>query len=123
MDYFFEDIGLNNFYYYFRMAFPFWLDTKDFDIPRDFRGKFYMFIHRQLMARYNLERYSYNMGDVEYTDWYKFLMPGFYSSLTYSNGIAMPYRNRMSRIPYYKSKYVKVKYNKITSSKFQSIFV
>lgn len=107
LDYFMEDIGLNNFYAKFRMAFPFWMNTKEYDFPKDFRGKFYMYIHRQLMARYNLERYTYNMGDIEYTDYYRNMAPGFYSSLNYHNGVAMPFREKFSSIPYYKNKNIK----------------
>lgn len=100
--YFMEDVGLNAFYYYFRMAYPFWLSTKDYDMPKSFRGDFYYFYHKQLMARYYLERYSNDLGEIEDFSWDKMRLPGFYSGIVYGNGVAMPRRDWWNIVPYYK---------------------
>jgi hypothetical protein len=107
MDYFMEDYSLNAFYYYLRQVFPFWLDMKEFDIPKDFRGHFYYFQHQQLFARYSLERISNGLSYVEDFDWNKAFYPGYYSTLTYNNGIAFPQRPRYTNVPFYKYKYLK----------------
>lgn len=108
MDYYIEDVGLNAYYYYFRMMFPFWMNSSRHNIPKEIRGQLYFFIHRQLMARYYLERMSNGLGNVEEFDWHKPIYPGYYSTLMYPNGIPVPQRNRYSSVPYYKYKYLKV---------------
>ncbi|XP_025160733.1 arylphorin subunit alpha isoform X2 [Harpegnathos saltator] len=107
MDYFMEDHSLNAFYYYVRQVFPFWLDMKECDIPQNFRGQFYYFQHKQLYARYILERVSNDFGCVEDFDWNKHFYPGYYSTLMYNNGMQLPQRPRYSNIPFYKYKYLK----------------
>ncbi|XP_066598558.1 arylphorin subunit alpha-like [Prorops nasuta] len=107
LDYYMEDVSLNAYYYYFRTVFPFYLNSKEYNIPKEFRGDFYYYFHQQLMARYYLERFSNDLGEIEYLDWYKPLYPGYYSTLMYGNGIVMPQRERYSNIPYYKYKYLK----------------
>lgn len=108
MDYFMEDYSLNAFYYYIRQVFPFWLDMKEFDIQKDFRGNFYYYQHQQLYARYVLERASNDLGYVEEFDWNKAFYPGYYSTLIHNNGIALPQRPRYTNVPFYKYKYLKV---------------
>ncbi|KZC07219.1 Hexamerin [Dufourea novaeangliae] len=107
LDYYMEDVSLNAYYYYFRQVFPTWLSSKTVDIPMNMRGQLYYFIHQQLMAKYYLERLSNNVGEIADFDWYKPIYPGFFSGLTYSNGIPIPHRNRYSNIPFYKNKYLK----------------
>jgi len=109
LDYFIEDFALNSFYYYFRQVMPFWFDLKDFDIPKDFRGYYYYFYHKQLLGRYYLERISNDLDDIEDFDWNKPFYPGYYSTLMYHNGIVMPQRSRYMNVPFYKYKYLKVR--------------
>lgn len=108
LDYFIEDFALNSFYYYFRQVMPFWFDFKDLDIPKDFRGYYYYFYHKQLLGRYYLERISNGLGDIEDFDWNKPFYPGYYSTLMYHNGVVMPQRPRYTNVPFYKYKYLKV---------------
>lgn len=108
MSYFFDDIGLNSYYYYFRMVFPFWVNTKYYEVPKQFRGEFYYFFHKQIMARYYLERLSNDLGRMKPFDWYKGKFPGFYSNLMYSNGVAVPKRDEWYSFPPYKLDYLKV---------------
>ncbi|KAK2586860.1 hypothetical protein KPH14_009798 [Odynerus spinipes] len=102
LDYFMEDFGLNSFYYYFRQIFPSWMSSKEYNLPQEIRGSFYLYIHQQLIARYFLERMSNGLGEIEDFDWQKPFYPGFYSSLMYSNGVVMPQRKSYSTIPFYK---------------------
>ncbi|XP_033212249.1 arylphorin subunit alpha-like [Belonocnema kinseyi] len=107
LSYFFEDVGLNSYYYYFRMIFPFWIETKNYDLPKEFRGEFYYYIHKQLMSRYYLERLSNDLGSLRPFDWYEGKFPGFYSNLMYPNGVALPKRDEWFGVPPYKIDYLK----------------
>lgn len=109
LDYFIEDFALNSFYYYLRHVIPFWLDLQDGDMLKNFRGYYYYFYHQQLLGRYYLERISNDLGDIEDFDWNKPFYPGYYSTLMYHNGIAMPQRSRYMNVPLYKYKYLKVR--------------
>lgn len=109
MMYFMEDIGLNAFYYYFRMMFPFWMNTKEYDVPQNIRGELYYYFHQQLMARYYLERFSNGLGEIEDFSWDSMRLPGFYSDYVYNNGIAMPRRDWWNVVPFYKYRYLEVR--------------
>lgn len=112
LDYWMEDPSLNAYYYYLREVMPFWLDIKDIkdlDMPKDFRGYFYYFQHKQLLNRYYLERRSNDLSNIEDFDWNKPFYPGYYSTLMYNNGILMPQRSRYENIPFYKYKYLKAR--------------
>ena len=106
LNYFMEDVDLNAFYYYFRMAYPFWIDLKDYNLPKNFRGDFYYFFHKQLMSRYYLERFSNDLGEIENFSYDKMDLPGFYSELSYFNGVALPKRDWWNVVPYYKYRYL-----------------
>ncbi|XP_031829750.1 hexamerin 70c [Nomia melanderi] len=107
MDYFMEDPSLNAYYYYIRQMNPFWMSSKYGSISQEVRGRIYYYVHQQLMARYYLERMSNDLGKIEDFDWYKPIYPGFFSTLTYANGVPVPQRNKYSSIPFYKYKYLK----------------
>ncbi|KAK0085371.1 hypothetical protein PV325_005322 [Microctonus aethiopoides] len=107
LDYFTDDAGLNNYYYYIRNLFPFWITIKDLELPKHIRGELYYYVHQQLLARYYLERLSNGMGEIEDFDFYKNFGPGYFSTLVYSNGVAVPNRDRYTDVPVYKYKYVK----------------
>ncbi|XP_014203393.1 arylphorin subunit alpha-like [Copidosoma floridanum] len=106
LSYFTGDISLNAYYYYFRMAFPFWMDLKSYDLPKSFRGDFYYYIHKQIMSRYYLERSCNGFNELDYFSWDKINLPGYYSDYTYANGIPMPKRDWWNFVPYYKAKSV-----------------
>ncbi|NP_001153417.1 hexamerin 83 precursor [Nasonia vitripennis] len=106
LNYFTEDVGLNAFYYYFRMSFPFWMDSKDYEVPKSFRGDFYYFMHKQIMSRYYLERFSNDLGEIEDFSWDSMSLPGFYSDISFFNGVSMPRRDWWNVVPFYKYKYV-----------------
>lgn len=108
LDYFIEDIGINAYYYYMRQMFPFWMPSSKYSMPKEIRGQLYYFFHQQLLARYFLERMSNGLGKIEDFDWNKPIYPGYYSTMTYPNGVHFPQRDKFSAIPYYKYKYLKV---------------
>ncbi|XP_015112052.1 arylphorin subunit alpha [Diachasma alloeum] len=107
LDYFYDDVGLNNYYYYIRSIFPFWISLKDLEVPKQIRGELYYYVHQQLMARYYLERLSNGFGEIEDFNMYKKFAPGYFSTLVYANGVAQPSRDSYSEVPAYKYKYVK----------------
>ncbi|KAK1123770.1 hypothetical protein K0M31_008465 [Melipona bicolor] len=107
LDYFIEDVGINAYYYYMRQMFPFWMSSSKYSMPKEIRGQLYYFFHQQLLARYFLERMSNGLGKIEDFDWNKPIYPGYYSTMTYLNGMHFPQRDRFSAIPYYKYKYLK----------------
>lgn len=107
LDYFTDDVMLNNYYYYIRNLFPFWITIKDLEVPKHIRGELYYYIHQQLMARYYLERLSNGFGEIEDFSYSKSFAPSYYSTLVYGNGVPLPSRERWSEVPSYKYKYVR----------------
>lgn len=93
LDYFMEDIGLNSYYYYWNMDYYTSLGGEEFGLNKDRRGEFYMYEIRQLLARYYLERLSNGLGEIPEINFWQPLETGFYSSLTFYNGINFPSRS------------------------------
>lgn len=55
IQYFTEDIELNSYYYGLHLLYPYWMSEADL-IEMDMRyAEHYYFVHKQLLARYNLE--------------------------------------------------------------------
>ncbi|EFN82403.1 arylphorin subunit alpha [Harpegnathos saltator] len=107
LTYFTEDIGLNAYYFYFRKEYPFSLKGEEFGL-QNYRGEEYLYAHKQLLMRYNLERLSNDAGKVEDFDFrHKEFYPGYYPMMTYHNGLPLPQRGFFSKFPYYKYKYIK----------------
>ncbi|XP_058790418.1 hexamerin-like [Phymastichus coffea] len=106
LNYFMEDVDLNAYYYYIRMMYPFWMDTKDYNLPKNIRGDLYYFIHKQIMSRYYLERLSQGLGSIEDFTFDRMDLPGFYSDLSFTNGVSVPKRDWWNIVPFYKLHYV-----------------
>ncbi|XP_017888863.1 hexamerin-like [Ceratina calcarata] len=106
LNYFTEDIGLNTYYFFFRQALPFWMESKEFGLPSDYRGEEYLYGHKLLLNRYNLERLSNDMPRIEDFDWQKTFYPGYYPTMTFHNGLPMPQRPAWSDFPHYKYRYI-----------------
>lgn len=92
LTYFTEDIGLNSYYYYFNMDYPFWMGGKDYELYKDRRGEQYLYFHQQLLARYYLERLTNGMGEIDDFDWQRPIKTGYFSGLRYYNGVNFPVR-------------------------------
>lgn len=110
LNYFTEDIGLNAYYFYFRLDNPFWLKGKEFGLQK-WRGSEYLYGHKLLMTRYYLERLSNDVGKIEDFDWHNKFYTGYYPTMTYHNGVPLPQRPYLSKFPYYKYGYIKVRFN------------
>ncbi|XP_058830440.1 hexamerin-1.1-like [Topomyia yanbarensis] len=110
LDYYHEDVGLNSFYYYFKLDYPFFLDNDKFDFKKERRGELYLYIHHQLLARYNLERFSHDKRRIMGLTWRFPLKDGYFSLLSYAKGIPFKSRddNYMIRdVDYYKVDWIK----------------
>ncbi|XP_022917064.1 hexamerin-like [Onthophagus taurus] len=92
LSYFTEDVGLNSFYYYYHINYPFWMDGDEFNLKKDNRGEIFYFIHQQLLARYYLERLSNGFGEIEKLHYDDIIKTGYYPSLHYPNGLDFPSR-------------------------------
>ncbi|EAT40204.1 AAEL008045-PA [Aedes aegypti] len=93
MDYYYEDIGLNSYYFYFMMDYPFFLGGDKFGLLKERSGEIYLYMHQQLLARYNLERFSNMMYPTKMLTWQFPLKTGYFSLLSYWNGIPFKYRD------------------------------
>uniref|UniRef100_A0A0P6J5U5 Putative hexamerin 2 beta n=1 Tax=Aedes aegypti TaxID=7159 RepID=A0A0P6J5U5_AEDAE len=92
MAYFTEDIGLNAYYYYYMLEYPYFLGGDEFGLNKDRRGELFLYMLQQLLARYYLERQSNVLGQIEELSWEFPLKTGYYPMLRYWNGI--PFRPR-----------------------------
>lgn len=120
LNYFTEDIGLNNYYYYFRQDRPFWMKSDEFQLQK-YRGEEYLYGHKQLLIRYYLERLSNDIGKVEDFLWDKEFYTGYYPTMTSHNGLPLPQRPYFSKFPYYKYKYMKVR--SISNFKHDAVYL
>lgn len=92
LSYFTEDIGLNSFYYYFHLDYPFWMNGEQFNLKKDRRGENFYYTHQQILARYYLERLSNGLGEIPNFSWNWPVETGFYPSISYHNGMSFPVR-------------------------------
>lgn len=84
--YFTEDVGLNAFYYYFHMDYPFWLGGDEMHLLPDRRGELFLYTHQQMVARYFLERLSNDMGYINDFTWWTPIKTGYYPNLRSYSG-------------------------------------
>ncbi|XP_055838626.1 phenoloxidase 2-like [Episyrphus balteatus] len=62
MNYFREDIGINMHHWHWHLVFP---NHGPIEVVRkDRRGELFMYMHNQILARYNLDRFCNNLGRV-----------------------------------------------------------
>ncbi|XP_062553868.1 hexamerin-1.1-like [Armigeres subalbatus] len=105
LSYFTEDIGLNSYYYYFMLEYPFFLGESKFNLFKDRRGELYLYMYQQLIARYYLERQVNFLGPIEEFSWDQPIKTGYYPKLSYWNGLPFYGRNDYYSVPkdqYYK---------------------
>ncbi|XP_068082933.1 hexamerin-like [Anabrus simplex] len=100
LTYFSEDVGLNTYYTYFHLMYPFWFTAKNYGLNLDRYGELFYYTQQQLLARYNLERLSVGLPEVDillfdkpitlggYIDF----QTGYSSTLRYQNGLEVPIR-------------------------------
>lgn len=92
LSYYYEDVGINAFYYYYNIYYPFWLDGEEFNLKNDRRGEQFYYINQQLLARLYLERLSNGLGEIPNIDYDSPIPVGYYPSLSYPNGLEFPFR-------------------------------
>lgn len=92
LSYYTEDIGINAYYYYYNLYYPFWLEGQEFNLKNDRRGEQYYYVYQQLLARYYLERLSNDFGEIDIYSYEQPLATGYYPSLRYANGLEFPSR-------------------------------
>lgn len=90
LNYFREDIGINSFYSGVQLLHPFWMSNNELEEINSRHAEYYYYNHKQLMARYDLER--------EYLKFYKNSSTGkcftdYNPYLYYDNGLPFPIRS------------------------------
>ncbi|XP_062554377.1 hexamerin-1.1-like [Armigeres subalbatus] len=106
LSYFTEDYGLNSYYYYFMMDYPFFLGENKFNLIKDRRGELYLYMYQQLIARYYLERQANFMGPIEEFSWDQPITTGYTPKISYWNGVPFYGRNDYYSLP--KDQYYKI---------------
>lgn len=91
LSYFTNDYDLNDAQYFLSLVTPYWMGGEEMPvIYKKSRGEAWWFAHRQIMARYYMERLSNGLGEIpEITD---VVEEGYNSGLLYHNGIPFPTR-------------------------------
>ncbi|XP_066999956.2 hexamerin [Anabrus simplex] len=92
LSYFTEDVGLNTYHTYFHLMYPFWFTAKNYGLNLDRYGELFYYTQQQLLARYNLERLSVGLPEVDILLFDKPLTTGYSSVLRYQNGLEVPAR-------------------------------
>lgn len=100
MAYFTEDIGLNAYYYYFNLDYPFWMSGEDYGLKKDRRGELFYWVHQQLLARYYLARLSHDHGSIHVFDWEEPVKTGYVPTMRYPNGLEFPIRPAYTHLLY-----------------------
>jgi hypothetical protein len=127
LSYFREDVGLNEFYFYFTCNSPFWMEGNKHNVKKGIRGELYYYVHKMLLNRYKLERLSHGIREMEDINWQEPIVTGYYPRMTHFNGIQLPIRETNAHIPIQKYKYLEARipsFNKYTliSIAFKIIF-
>jgi hypothetical protein len=65
LSYFTEDPNLNTFNLYYRTIYPSWFNVTEYGHKIDRRGELFLYVQKQVFARYCIERWSNGMRDVE----------------------------------------------------------
>nr|CAM84196.1 hexamerin 1 [Perla marginata] len=94
ISYFTEDVGVNAFHAYWHMDYPFWANSKYYNVKFDRRGELFYYTQHQLMARYYLERLSNGLKEIKPFSYFETQshIPGYEPSLRYPNGKEFPMR-------------------------------
>jgi hypothetical protein len=117
LSYYMEDVGLNSFYYYYNLYYPFWMSGEEFNLKYDNRGEAFYYMYQQILARYYLERLSHGFGEIENFDWEVPFETGYYPSLCYPNGLHFPTRPNYAHLYEYFYNYgQKYGFNKYANS-------
>ncbi|KAJ2945586.1 hypothetical protein O0L34_g410 [Tuta absoluta] len=89
--YFTHDHELNTYYYNWHVAYPFWLGAESCPLYKDRRGEWWWFNHKQIVARYYMERLSNGLGEIPELGT-SVVSEGYWPTIIYHNGIPYPTR-------------------------------
>lgn len=91
VSYFTHDYGLNAFYYHVHLVQPAWLHSEALPVHKERRGEWFWFMHKQLIARYYMERLSNGLSEIPELG-HEIVKEGYSSGLLYHNGVPFPVR-------------------------------
>ncbi|XP_041982501.1 uncharacterized protein LOC121735665 [Aricia agestis] len=83
ISYFTEDIGLNAYYFYFHVYFPFWMNGDEYPAMKERRGEVYYYFYQQILARYYLERLANGMSEIPDFSWWEPIKTGYSPYMNY----------------------------------------
>nr|P80888.2 RecName: Full=Hemocyanin [Palinurus vulgaris] len=89
--YFGQDIGMNIHHVTWHMDFPFWWDDS-YGYHLDRKGELFFWVHHQLTARFDAERFSNWMDPVDELHWDDIIHEGFAPHASYKYGGEFPTR-------------------------------
>lgn len=84
------------------------MNSIEYNLTSYRRGERYFNDHKQLLARYNLERLSNGLGDMEDINWNGKILTGFYPDMSDYNGVPFPKRPDNAGVPLHKYKSAQV---------------
>lgn len=87
-----EDLGLNEFYATFMQRSPFWMTERKYGKSIRRLGELFYYIHKQLLARYNLQRIAAGLPLTEPLRLGAPIADGYSSHLRYPDGAEIPSR-------------------------------
>lgn len=101
LSYFMEDLGVNSFYYYYKIYYPSWMSSEEFGWKDSRRGEIVYCMIQQILARYYAERISNGFGEIPFLGWDTPVETPFDPSLTYPNGLSFPSRPKFAKLDEY----------------------
>nr|QCC26464.1 hemocyanin subunit type 1 [Pogonognathellus sp. AD-2013] len=90
--YFGEDVGMNAHHSVWHKDHPFWWKDAVYGADIDRKGELFWYMHHQLTARFNAERLSNWLTEVQPLQWNKPIVDGFAPQTTYRKGGEFPAR-------------------------------
>lgn len=99
LSYFTEDVGLGDWYFHLVHDYPCWLNSQNYTLAKEIRGELYYYGHKQLLARYYLERLSNNLGEIETIDFHAPIATGYYPTMNLPNGLPFTQRPSWTHVP------------------------
>jgi hypothetical protein len=92
VSYFGEDIGMNAHHISWHSLHPFWWNDEKYGKTLDRTGELFWYAHHQLSVRFDAERLSNNLRDVDALHWDKPIVEGFSPKAIYKSGVEFPSR-------------------------------
>lgn len=90
--YFTHDVTYNAYYYNLHLLYPSWLGKDIVPLVKDRRGEYFWFYHKQIMARYYMERLSNGLGEISVLGVDVVVQQGYVAGISHHNGIPFPVR-------------------------------